>query len=288
MHYMNNVGVVSQPIPINSIETQKNVVDEGQISEQGLRPVSTNSISKSNFKEKIIEKIIYVPIKENANRNNEIVQNTSDNNFNINSMNNSSIQKNNVNLREMKNTIGELKSPIILPDIPSYEVQEQTQEISDWSAEFRNNIDFHIPGATIEPAKHLKYNNMNFAVKYALAKNLEIGIDVRQENFYMEYYGYGIEGLKSTFQQQPNFTSGDVFARWMPIDYDWFKAGSQISLGGNNVGYLGRCGLNLVFSPSEHLNMIVGFENSWLFYNFQNNWFNSKKLGVNYGILYNF
>jgi hypothetical protein len=55
-------------------------------------------------------------------------------------------------------------------------------------------------------------------------------------------------------------------------------------LGGTTVGPTGRIQAGLTFKPDKRVTLYLGGEASTLYYNVQNNIYNTTKYGVTYGI----
>jgi hypothetical protein len=55
-----------------------------------------------------------------------------------------------------------------------------------------------------------------------------------------------------------------------------------------NLGPLARAGVGVAVKPFEKISLLIGAEGSILAYKFQNKWFDTKKLGLTYGLSYEF
>ena len=273
----------------NVLRDNKRIVENKQIPVENIQSSNLNIVGQRNIHSlaKQAKQIVNFPIDEEINTpidKSSIQQESvlSESSINSTDITFNSSDYNNEKYALIEN-VPELQQ---LFENPEYNMNDNVESI--FSSELRNNFDFHIPGPTIEPAKYLKYNNIQIAIYYHLSEKLDLGLGIRQENFYMEYSDYSIEGLKRIIQQQPNFTSYDIILRTNILDFSNLKAGIQTSIGANNVGAIGRIGVNFYYTPSMPITLFAGTENSWLIYYYNNQFFNSKKIGVHYGFLYNF
>jgi hypothetical protein len=130
---------------------------------------------------------------------------------------------------------------------------------------------------------------MNLGVMYAIGDNHAIGIEGGREPFSQHFFGYE-NGVRVRYEQNP-------LAYWATAVYQFTGAPllphvhpfAQLQAGGViDLGPLARATLGLKFKPFDRIAVIVGAEGSVLMYRFQNNWFNTNKLGMTYGVSYEF
>jgi hypothetical protein len=157
------------------------------------------------------------------------------------------------------------------------------------TVEVRGSQNWLNPEPNIEPKKKALFNNNSLALMYSITDEIALGTEIRQENFFQKYQGYNKTLLsESIYEQQPNFTSGGVFIRYTNTNLGFIKPFVQATGGANETGYISRAMAGLVFNPANSVSIILGYEYSRLFYNFQGKGFTSDKKSFNYGMSYSF
>lgn len=132
--------------------------------------------------------------------------------------------------------------------------------------------------------------NMSIGVMYRLSDRHALGIEVGQEAFAQQFSGrngpYAV-----TYEQNP-------LAFWATASYRLTAESFvstvlvpfvQVDLGGAlQIGPLGRAYAGFEIRPVQNIAFLLGVEGSVLYYRFQNQWFNTQKLGLTYGLSYGF
>ena len=113
-------------------------------------------------------------------------------------------------------------------------------------------------------------------------------MDLRHETFYVKYDSYDEFNQQYIFEQQPNFVSYGLVARYSPIEFHGLKPYIQANISRNNFGVIARGNTGLQYELYPNFDFTVNFEYSYLFFNHQNTMYNGKKIGLNYGINYKF
>ena len=160
--------------------------------------------------------------------------------------------------------------------------------ISNFSIEFNNSLNWNLPKETISPSQYSKFNNIQFAIYYDLTTYFKIGADIRQETFYNQYTESDQFGKKYNVQMQPNITSYDLSLRYNLIEFLTVSVSPQFNFGYNSYGYVIRPGINFQKFLFENISFVTTGEYSIFEFKRQNNWFNSKKLSLVFGINYHF
>lgn len=156
------------------------------------------------------------------------------------------------------------------------------------SLELRRYQDWHLPGATIDPTRYQDFNNMGIILSYNFSDNFSFTGEVRRENFFQDFSGVDDHGQKVSFEQQPNFTTYSLGVNYLFEPIYNFRLGLSGSIGGNRGGIVPRGGANLRYYFTNELGLSVNAEWNGLIYQFDNQGFMSNKLGISYGIIYNF
>ncbi len=154
--------------------------------------------------------------------------------------------------------------------------------------EIRSSQHWNTQVETITPSKIAEFNNTAISGLYNFNQNFAVGFDLRQETFFQKFQGSDKMGQLNVYEQQPNFTSYSFLLRYGYDVFENFKPIAQVTVGGTNVGFIGRFMTGFQYKFNQELKFILGMEYSNLFYNFQSTNFNSSKIGINYGISYSF
>jgi hypothetical protein len=168
-------------------------------------------------------------------------------------------------------------------------IESGNVKIIGMTVEFRGSQNWFNPEPNIEPKNKALFNNNSLALMYSVTDEIALGAEVRQENFFQKYRGYDrVLSSESIYEQQPNFTSGGVFARYANSSLGFLRPFVQVTGGANETGYIARGMAGLIINPVRNVNIIFGYEYSRLFYNYQSTEYNSDKKSFNYGMSYSF
>jgi hypothetical protein len=159
--------------------------------------------------------------------------------------------------------------------------------INNFSIEFRGSSYRGTQPPTISPKEYSPLNNLALAISYNVNKNFSVGIDVRQETFFLRYKGTD-NGKEFIYEQQPNFTTFSGTVKYKLDGWSDFRPFGQVSAGMNSIGLVGRAMLGAEYRLFGNFSMMIGFDFNNLTYSYQNNYFNSSKFGLNYGLIYSF
>ena len=142
------------------------------------------------------------------------------------------------------------------------------------------------------------FHNMNIGALYALSDHHAIGIEGGQEAFPQTFRG--IEGGRSVrYEQNPMAYwatavyqfNGDAL---LPHVHPFAQAqaggafGQAVNGGMYWLGPLARATLGVKLRPFERIAIVAGLEGTMLLYRFQGSWFDTNKLGLTYGVSYEF
>lgn len=156
-----------------------------------------------------------------------------------------------------------------------------------FSFEFRGMSPAYSQSPIISPKNNAAFNNSGLAGLYNLNKNFSFGIDLRQENFYLNYKG--TEGADQyNYQQQPNLTSISLVARYKLNGIFGFNPILQGAFGVNSLGPVSRLMAGIEYQFIQNLSLVAGYEYNLLMFKYQNQSFTSSKYNLNYGIKYSF
>lgn len=139
------------------------------------------------------------------------------------------------------------------------------------------------PKESVPKSENPILENKKIALVLNLYDNWKAGAELRQEFFYHQY-----QDVNYLYKQYNNYQTGSAFLRWIPINYDFASFFGQLSYGGNVGGQVGRAMIGTILKPSQDYSFIIGIEGSGMLYHHNNELFLAKKLGLHYGLLFNF
>ncbi len=154
--------------------------------------------------------------------------------------------------------------------------------------EAKNSFAWHSNQSKVDANKLSPFNNFNIAVYYELSDNVRLGAEVKQETFLPEYTGIESNGYEFRYAQLPNFTTFSIVSRMLPFNFAGFKPFAQIGFGFNRGGYTAKPEFGLEYKLSKNIALITAFEYTHFWFFHGSNWFNTKKIGVSYGLSYKF
>lgn len=196
-----------------------------------------------------------------------------------------------ITLREPSLLASETEAPAALPRVRADYVRftDLLPTPEGVSVHARNVALRSDPAPTVVSQSEPWFRNVNLGVMYAIDAHHAIGIEGGREPFSQNFHGLE-HGVGVRYEQNPlaywatavyQF-SGDPL---LPHVHPFF----QIQAGGAfELGALGRAALGLKFRPFDRIAILVGAEGNLLLYRFQNTWFSSNKLGMTYGLSYEF
>jgi hypothetical protein len=156
------------------------------------------------------------------------------------------------------------------------------------SFELKGNGYWSIPHADVVQYETPAFANIQLSALYAFSNKFKAGADVRQENFYQNFSGTNEIGEEFEYKQYPSYYTFSVFGRYTFLQKQNYGLFAQASLGATTTGGVSRLMFGLELSPFSSISFLLGVEGSMLTYIHQNNIFNSPKIGLNYGVAFNF
>lgn len=159
-----------------------------------------------------------------------------------------------------------------------------------FTIEIKNSIYFNTKKSDKPSAK---LNNIGLTILYQISDNFSAGVDFRDESFKLQT-NEEVETLSSnssTINSQSNIalTSIGLAVRYnLKEKGDTFYPSGQVILAKNREGVVGRVNFGISFKPIPGLTTTAGIEYSNLTYSSSSISYNSPKLGLNYGLAYNF
>jgi hypothetical protein len=115
-----------------------------------------------------------------------------------------------------------------------------------------------------------------------------LGLDFRQENFYQIFTGTNEVNEQYEYRQNPTYFSLALSGRFTFFRSNAFEGIAQGQIGSTETGIVTRGMIGIQYSPYIDIFFLLGGEAGVLTYKHQNNIFNSNKIGIIYGLGYNF
>lgn len=159
--------------------------------------------------------------------------------------------------------------------------------LSNFSLELKNYINYHFQNETISPGKINAFNNMNLILFYNVTPKLKAGIDLKQETFMVKYEGNEESGRKFEYYQQPNLTSVGIIGHYSFTEKGLVNPYIRAGLGINRAGIVSKAGLGLKYDINSAISVTAGLEYQNFIFKHNNIFFNTNKIGLNYGLAYN-
>ena len=155
-----------------------------------------------------------------------------------------------------------------------------------FSLQFLGSQYWGVPGSDLTSSINPRFSNTGIAVIIPIMNRLELTAELRQEFFFQEFSGTDEKGYRVKWSQFPNFMTFDAGLKYIFLTFDNWDSYVQFMAGGNKAGQIGRAGLGLQWAPNSNYKFLVGLEGSVFRYFHDGSPFNSYKIGLNYGILF--
>jgi len=137
--------------------------------------------------------------------------------------------------------------------------------------------------ANIKPISEPILNNFGFAIIYDIDNNNSVAIELGQEDF--------VQKFKGNLDEFPALIKQNYTAFWAGASYQYtFEDYRSISpfvrgmIGGTRIGPVSKIIIGGKYYLTNKIYVFAGFENTGLFYEFQNKWHSSLKSGLSGGV----
>ena len=186
---------------------------------------------------------------------------------------------------------GSIPQMINLPnDRPSF-IMGDLEDITGllWQLEYRgtllnsSKIDANSDDVSSKDASFLSGNSI--AVYCGLSDNWFIGVDLKQEKFYVSFSGTDAGGAFN-FKQMSDLTNVYLNGRYIINPYSNLRLFSQAGIGFSSYGYTPNINVGLIYSMNQNFGLLGSFGLSNLFYNHQGDGHGVLKLGFDFGVTY--
>jgi hypothetical protein len=156
---------------------------------------------------------------------------------------------------------------------------------SKFRFEFKNTPSWFFNQPKLQPYEISKFNNLQISLFYPVSRGLLLGVDFRQETYYVEYDGYNSKGQLATVLQHPNFSTFSLSLRYNPFDISKkIKAFGQLTFGANTYGPIAREMVGIEYYPFENVYILLSSELNQMHFKHEQNWYDANKFSINYGL----
>ncbi|MDQ1266273.1 MAG: hypothetical protein QG635_1425 [Bacteroidota bacterium] len=169
-------------------------------------------------------------------------------------------------------------------------INMKNNEQYGFTLELKGSDYYSLQNETVPRSSYPVFANSGLTIMYNVNNMLAIGLDLRQEFFFQNYHGLVDDSLKYRYEQNTNYIGYGGTARLNLFSVESLNLGTfaQVVAGGNQVGIIGRAIVGLTFMPYKNFGFVLGVEGSNLWYYHGGEQFTSSKIGLNYGILFDF
>ncbi|MCX7909637.1 MAG: hypothetical protein N2560_09000 [Ignavibacteria bacterium] len=185
--------------------------------------------------------------------------------------------------------------PTILPSIQffskeplalSQNTNVLTQKLKNITLGFRGYMLKSNPDVNVNLTEKGILPNAGISIGYNVGKNTNIGFEFGQEKF-SQKYTLNFNGEITYYKQNPllwwyGFYLQQSISNLFQIKE--LKPMARVFIGGTPVGPLARGALGLQYTPDERVSLFFGWEGTFLGYKVQNNFYQTKKSGITYGV----
>jgi hypothetical protein len=186
---------------------------------------------------------------------------------------------------------GSMPQMINLPnDRPSF-IMGDLEDITGllWQLEYRGTlfnsaeVDANRDNISSKDASLISGNSI--AIYCGLNDNWFVGVDVKQEKFYMTFAS--TDGSSEfEFKSHPDITNFYLNGRYIINPYSNLRLFSQAGIGFSSYGYTPNINVGLIYSMNQNFGLLGSFGLSNLFYNHMGIGHGVLKLGFDFGVTY--
>lgn len=177
-------------------------------------------------------------------------------------------------------------SELYFPNQSSDLTQFLTNNIGRLSLTARGFSMKSTPDVKLNQSENTILNNSAIGLSYYIADNTAIGLEIGQEKFPQSFTLTAYGETKYQKQNPLLLWYGLVFRQSISelFKVESLRPFAQLFLGTTTVGPLVRGTIGLQYSPDRRVSLILGWESSYLLYKVQNNYYNTQKNGLTYGV----
>lgn len=160
-----------------------------------------------------------------------------------------------------------------------------TEMTNNFIIELKNTPTITSKEVKVNPESLNEFNNIDLSLNYAISSNFEVGLNIRQETFYLEYNGTDDFKGEYIIIQHPNILSYGLITRYKPLMITQNIAPiMQLSFNASKSGIITRELVGFEYLPIDNFYFMFGAEFSQFIFQHQNVINNSSKISINFGL----
>lgn len=293
IYFFNLQNIDKTTLPKSATNQKSQNTEQNSIPIVSNLDIDSKTKSTNNTPSKI--KYIYVDKQEENTTNNPVNQNPSlEQNLSttseMNSINSANVAKTIIDHSSLKNRNILDESNLLKInniDLSQMDFAIKSIDLENLSIMFASNDSYSLPKSQLPRSSQPLFDSKSLVLLYNLSPRFSLGLDLRQEFYYLDYTGQ-VGAKEFRYEQNTNYTSLGVIGKFNWLNHPNFKSFANLYLGGNQIGQIGRLMIGTEISPSQEYGFIVGLEGTLLRHFHQNKEFWAKKIGLNYGIIFHF
>ncbi|MGQ9818651.1 MAG: hypothetical protein ACUVQ1_01810 [Candidatus Kapaibacteriales bacterium] len=288
-----NVRIVSEVPKINSTsETTTSTNTDQKNTTQKFNPQVTDIAVLERFFKRTIEEILKMQGYQN-HIGNLASNSTLTSKFYTSEINPTALINNNKtsDSRIIVSSPKEFINNIADFNIPAF---SSIQVTSTKFSQYLKNLNVSIRGFSLKSEPNTKVNyeqtgllkDVGIGIGYDFSRYSTFGIEFGQEKF-PQNFELNLYGELTYYRQNPIlWWYGIYYHQKIPFLFqnETLNPYLHAFLGGTSVGPLLKGSIGLEFAPDRRVSLLLGWENSLLFYNVQNKIYKTKKNGLTYGV----
>ncbi|HYF03315.1 MAG TPA: hypothetical protein VEC36_08055 [Patescibacteria group bacterium] len=171
---------------------------------------------------------------------------------------------------------------------PQEEVIPTPPLLQNFMAFVRGSAAYSLVRLNIPAPSDPAFNNTSAGLLYRVDDRNFIGMEVGRENFMQQYRGIE-DGIPFRYEQNyPAIWGGAVYQHNFPklVTAYGIQPFARIMAGGTEVGPLFKTAAGIYYEYNNSIGVNAAVEGTSLFYNHQQNWFSTQKIGFTYGVFF--
>lgn len=181
-------------------------------------------------------------------------------------------------------SLSQVSLPATIDAPTSFNISGAEKGESSWRVRLTSEQPFI--DSELRPGNAQFLNNTGVALSYCFSDEFSFGLAYRRENFHQVFRGYDESNRLFEYEQQPNFESFGAYGQYSPkaLAIGSVSPFVALEIGGAKPGYILRYSVGAEYRPYDEISFYLETQRSSLFYFHKENWFESSKIGLNFGV----
>ncbi|MBX3042945.1 MAG: hypothetical protein KIT33_01735 [Candidatus Kapabacteria bacterium] len=147
-----------------------------------------------------------------------------------------------------------------------------------------NSIPWFVPEASVSPKSYNKFNNLGLRVLFKANDYFRTGISINQSTFFAEFIQSEMDGNIYNYRIQPNLTTVSSEILINLINSEVLVPYIQLSVGANQAGIVLSPAMGIEYNVVNSLSIYFSGTMDYFRFIQNDNWFDTQKFRLNYGI----